>query len=111
MSLAHTPSLFPRRGRIALEPLNRGKTSNVQHRTPNAEVSEDSRCHSMFGVGGSMLDGPLGSWGGRVRGVPATKESRDGFGDALFQKRFGVFAGGAGLSAKHPIQHGHTRLP
>jgi len=40
----------------ALKPLNRGKTSNVQHRTPNAEVSEDSRRHSMFGVGCSMLD-------------------------------------------------------
>ena len=36
-----------------------GKTSNVQHRTSNAEVSEDSRCHSMFGVGCSMLDVPL----------------------------------------------------
>src|SRR2546430_17728998 len=29
----------------------RWKTSNVQHRTSNAEVSEDSLCHSMFGVG------------------------------------------------------------
>src|SRR2546428_9206740 len=46
----------------ALKPLDRGKTSNIQHRTPNAEVSEDSRCHSMFGVGCSMLDVPLGSW-------------------------------------------------
>ena len=27
-----------------------------QHRTPNAEMSKDSRCHSMFGVGCSMLD-------------------------------------------------------
>src|SRR5438105_1004550 len=45
--------------------LNRGKTSNVQHRTSNAEVSEDSRCHSMFGVGCSMFDVALGSWGGR----------------------------------------------
>src|SRR5437899_11371054 len=35
--------------------LSREKTSNVQHRTPNAEVSEDSRCHSMFGVGCSMF--------------------------------------------------------
>src|SRR2546421_606543 len=36
----------------SLKPLNRGKTSNIQHRTPNAEVSEDSRCHSwMFDVG------------------------------------------------------------
>src|SRR2546422_5867977 len=29
----------------------RWKASNVQHRTSNAEVSEDSLCHSMFGVG------------------------------------------------------------
>src|SRR2546422_7043613 len=34
------------------------ETSNVQHRTSNAEVSKDSRCHSMFGVGCSMLDVP-----------------------------------------------------
>ena len=27
-----------------------------QHRTPNAEMSKDSRCHSMFGVGCSALD-------------------------------------------------------
>ena len=40
---------------LALKPLSRGKTSNVQHRTSNAEVSEDSRCHSMFGVGCSMF--------------------------------------------------------
>src|SRR5205814_6949060 len=33
------------------EPPNRGRTSKVQHRTPNAEVKEDSRCHSMFDVG------------------------------------------------------------
>src|SRR5947199_5391431 len=39
-----------------LKHLSRGKTSNVQHRTPNAEMSKDSRCHSMFGVGCSMLD-------------------------------------------------------
>src|SRR5438874_6252200 len=45
-----------------LKHLSRGKTSNVQHRTPNAEVSENSSCHSMFGVGCSMLDVPLGSW-------------------------------------------------
>src|SRR5437016_13926082 len=37
-------------------PQNRGKTSNVQHRTSNAEVSEDSRCHSMFGVRCSVFD-------------------------------------------------------
>src|SRR5439155_17873451 len=30
-----------------------------QHRTPNAEMSKDSRCHSMFGVGCSMFS--LGS--------------------------------------------------
>src|SRR2546423_10040911 len=53
---------FPEMKIRALKPLNRGKTSNVQHRTPNAEVSEDSRCHSMFGVGCSMLDVPPGSW-------------------------------------------------
>src|SRR2546430_12187286 len=47
---------FPEMKIRALKPLNRGKTSNIQHRTPNAEVSEDSRCHSMFGVGCSMLD-------------------------------------------------------
>src|SRR5256885_15126625 len=35
----------------ALEPLSRWKTPNVQHRTSNAEVSEDSSCHSMFSVG------------------------------------------------------------
>src|SRR5437016_4034071 len=46
--------------------LSRGKTSNVQHRTSNAEVSKDSRCHSMFGVGYSMLDVPL------VHGGPRT---------------------------------------
>src|SRR5437660_4064663 len=50
----------------ALKPQNRWKTSNVQHRTSNAEVSEDSRCHSMFGLGCSMLDVPLGSWVGRT---------------------------------------------
>src|SRR3989442_5856677 len=49
---------------IGGSPLNRGKTSNIQHRTSNAEVSEVSRCHSMFGVGCSMLDVPLGSWAG-----------------------------------------------
>src|SRR5207302_7324799 len=43
----------------ASKPLSRGKTSNVKHRTSNAAVSEDSRCHSMFGVGCSMLDVPL----------------------------------------------------
>src|SRR5438046_3428468 len=35
-------------------PLNRGKTSNIQHRTSNAEVIEDSRCDVrrwMFNVG------------------------------------------------------------
>src|SRR5213082_1898940 len=42
---------FPEMKIRALKPLNRGKTSNIQHRTSNAEVSEDSRCHSMFGVG------------------------------------------------------------
>src|SRR5439155_23868359 len=38
----------------------RWKTSNVQHRTSNAEVSEDSLCHSMFGVGCSsgFMEGP-----------------------------------------------------
>src|SRR5437660_9377338 len=41
---------------------NRWKTLNIQHRTPNIEVSEDSRCRSMFGVGCSMLDVPPGSW-------------------------------------------------
>src|SRR6267378_3944461 len=54
---------FPEMKIRALKPLNRGKTSNVQHRTPKAEVSEEFRCHSMFGVGCSMLDVPLGSWG------------------------------------------------
>src|SRR5437763_203462 len=39
-----------------VESPNRGKTSNVQPRTSNAAVSEDSPCHSMFGVGCSMLD-------------------------------------------------------
>src|SRR2546430_12925484 len=47
--------------------LNRGKTSNIQHRTQNADVSEDSRCHSMFGVGCSMFDVPLGSCGASFR--------------------------------------------
>ena len=46
----------------ALEPLSRWKTPNVQHRTSNAEVSEDSSCHSMFSVGCSMLDVPLSAW-------------------------------------------------
>src|SRR2546422_393532 len=46
----------------ALNHLNRGKTSKVQHRTSNAEMSEDPRCHSMFGVGCSMLDVPPGSF-------------------------------------------------
>jgi len=41
---------------------NRWKTLNIQPRTPNVEVSEDSRCYSMFGVGCSMLDVPPGSW-------------------------------------------------
>src|SRR2546429_1078966 len=51
------------------KPLNRGKTSNVQHRTPNIEVNEDARCHSMFGVGCSMLDVPMDPWGeGRGEG-------------------------------------------
>src|SRR5205814_6963171 len=31
--------------------MNRRKTSNVQHRTSNAEGSENSRSHSMFEVG------------------------------------------------------------
>src|SRR5437588_11846422 len=53
---------FPEMKIRALKPLNRGKTSNLQHRTPNAEVSEDSRCHSMFGVGCSMLDVRRASW-------------------------------------------------
>src|SRR5438270_12063498 len=44
---------FPGMNIRASKPLSRGKTSN-------AEVSEDSRCHSMFGVGCSMLDVPLG---------------------------------------------------
>jgi|SRR2546429_7421743 len=39
-----------------------------------------------------------------------TNESRDGFGDVLFQKRLGVFAGGGGLAAKHASQLGHTLL-
>src|SRR5439155_10919423 len=56
------PGDFPEMKIRALIPLNRGKTSNVQHRTPNAEMGEDSRCHSMFGVGCSMLDVPLASW-------------------------------------------------
>src|SRR2546428_498333 len=34
----------------ALRPLNSWKTPNLQHRTPNAEVSEDSRGHSMLEV-------------------------------------------------------------
>ncbi|PYL00535.1 MAG: hypothetical protein DME19_04825 [Verrucomicrobia bacterium] len=42
---------FPETKIRALNLLNRVKTSSIQHRTPNAEVSEDSRCHSMFGVG------------------------------------------------------------
>src|SRR5437879_4098769 len=29
---------------------NRWKTLNIQHRTPNVEVSEDSRCRSMLDV-------------------------------------------------------------
>src|SRR5205807_674363 len=53
---------FPEMKMCALTLPNRGKTSNVQHRTPNIEVSEDARCHSMFGVGCSMLDVPPGSW-------------------------------------------------
>src|SRR2546429_6204946 len=53
---------FPEMKIRAFKPLNRGKTSNIQHRTPNAEMSEDSRCHAMFGVGCSMLDVPRGSW-------------------------------------------------
>src|SRR2546423_11769008 len=57
---------FPEKRIRALKPLNRGKTSNVQHRTPNAEVGEEARCHSMFGVGCSMLDVPPGSWGGNT---------------------------------------------
>jgi len=39
----------------AFKPAEPGKTSNVQHRTPIAEVSEESRGHSMFGVGCSMM--------------------------------------------------------
>src|SRR5207302_1834156 len=46
----------------AFETPNRGKTSNVQHPTPNPEVREDSRCYSMLGVGCSMLNVPPGSW-------------------------------------------------
>ena len=34
--------------------MGEGKTLNVQHRIPNAEAREDSRCHSMFGVGCSV---------------------------------------------------------
>src|SRR2546430_487080 len=45
-------------GPPTLKPPNRGRTSNVEHPTSNAEVSEDSRCPSMFGVGCSMLDVP-----------------------------------------------------
>src|SRR6266480_260284 len=44
------------------KPLNSWKTPNLQHRTPNAEVSKDSRGHSMFGVGCSMLEVLPGSW-------------------------------------------------
>src|SRR5256885_1292086 len=50
-----------------LRPQNRWKTWNVQHRTSNAEVSEDSRCRSMFGVGCPMLDVLLASWGASFR--------------------------------------------
>src|SRR2546430_17544848 len=52
-------------------PQNRGKTSNVQHRTSNAEVSEDSRCHSMFSVGCSMLDVLPASW--RASTIPESR--------------------------------------
>src|SRR5437879_9409897 len=59
---------IPRMKIRALKPQNRWKTSNVQHRTSNAEVSEDSRCHSMFDV-------LLASWRGwpsfRAGGTPA----------------------------------------
>src|SRR5438105_2087032 len=52
-------------------PQNRGKTSNVQHRTSNAEVSEDSRCHSMFSVGCSILDVLPASW--RASTIPESR--------------------------------------
>src|SRR5207249_530945 len=57
----HFDELTTERRRVATtSPSNRGKTSNIQHRTSKAEMSKDSRCHSMFGVGCSMLDVPLG---------------------------------------------------
>src|SRR5438128_11589672 len=67
IEFAHRPFTSSNRerflGKISrIEPLNQGKTSNIEHRTPNAEVSEGSRCHSMFGVGRSMLDVRPGSW-------------------------------------------------
>src|SRR2546423_328145 len=44
-----------------LKPPNRERTSNVEHQTSKAEVSEVWRGHSMFGVGCSTFDVPLGS--------------------------------------------------
>ncbi len=41
---------FPRNENSRVEATEPRETSNVQHRTPNAEASEDSRCHSMFEV-------------------------------------------------------------
>ena len=46
-----------------------------QHRTPNAEMSKDSRCHSMFGVGCSMLDVPRVHGEGRGEGENDTDRS------------------------------------
>ena len=44
-----------------------GKTSNIEHRTLNAEASPDACCRSVFGVQCLMFDVPWGSWGGGKR--------------------------------------------
>ena len=41
---------FPEMKMCALTPLNRGKTSNVQHRTPNTEHRSERRCALPFDV-------------------------------------------------------------
>src|SRR5207244_12516464 len=61
-----TPSLYPSEGGEGARRAGEGDGSwsqcvrkserrlpmnPEQHRTPNAEMSKDSRCHSMFGVG------------------------------------------------------------
>ena len=68
---------------LQLSPPEPRETSNVQHRTTNVEVNEDSRCHSMFGAGCSMSDVPPSSWGGNTSKTRAGIEAMNQIGTPL----------------------------